>query len=474
MKSPVILDRTTTVDGIVLASYYDYLKSKGKVLEFDKDHKTVDFIHKENDVFSGSIWYIDKNEDVIFDYMTIVKKPEYAKIFNFTKGKKKDDSAFKAFIKTDETFLVEKLHFYIKAKKEVVENLLKAKVHSIGKKQNIGFGEVSKVVVETIDEDKGYKIDETTPSKPLPCSQFDIKSTKIAQSRILPPYWLNEDLEPCYMPTTSLYEVSDKSYKNKDFKAVKDSYTHNCNFLYNQSKGIKDIEFRDIPMANINKFLALKKVSSEWVEDNTENRCCITNDIHSKGIFKNIKEPFIRLKKSFSDYGHFKNYNFISDVALWNIENIAQIGYSYVDSSSWVYLQGRLAVDGSRYKDFLVNPKMMKPPFSINLKDTQNAQHISFKGKVSVSNAYFIVQYGDAQLRIDNEMLQQAIADITEIVSKKEISKSHLCGIFDNSNSTHPVLKVKFDTDENSIIIDDFKKKYNVDIRLLLASVKLD
>jgi hypothetical protein len=181
-----------------------------------------------------------------------------------------------------------------------------------------------------------------------------------------------------------------------------------------------------------------------------------------------------KFKPSFADYDYFKNNDFLSKEALWCIENISEISYSYVDKDSWIYLQGKNAKDGTRYKDFLKDPKMLKPPFSINLKDTQNAQHVSFKGKVSISNAYFTVQYGNTQLYIDNEMLQNAIKEIEQITAEKKITKSHLCGIFNDSKSGHIPLKKANENIQNLKIISDFQKRYNSHIRLLLSSVKLD
>jgi len=474
MKSPVILDRTTTIDGIILSSYYAYSKEKGKVMPFDKEHKTVDFIHKENGVFSGSIWYIDKNADISFDFETFVKKSEHRKLFDATKKKKTSDALFKAFLGTDETMLVDKLYFYIKAKKAIVKKLLIGKAFALGKKQSVGFGMVKNIEIEEINEDKGFLLNDTTPSKPLPVKDFSVNSKKIAQMRRMPPYWLEEDLEPCYMPTTALYELKDKSYNEDKFLSSIEDYEHNCNFLYKHSLDKKEIKFKDIPMSKILKKISVRNSKTSWVENNKDLKCSITGNISKKGISSDIKSTMIRLKSSFSDYDSFNNNDFLSKEALWCIENISEIAYSYVDKKSWLYLQGKNAKDGTRYKDFILNPKMLKPPFSINLKDTQNAQHVSFKGKVSISNAYFIVQYGNTQLYIDNELLQQAIKDIANITADNKIKKIHLCGNFDKNKSSHISLKREYDNMQNVKIILDFQKQYNSHIRLLLNSVKLD
>ncbi len=471
--SPVILDRTTTIDGIILASYYAYLKSKGKVLPFDKEHSTVNFIEKKNGVFSGSIWYLDKDADVSFDFETFIKKPEYRKIHGATKKLVKSNKLFKAYLGTDETMIVDKLHFYIRAKKDIVENLLIGNVFAIGKKQSVGFGAIKNIDVEEIKDDKGFMLDEHTPSKPLPVKDFDVKTKKIAQMRKMPPYWLQEDLEPCYMPTTALFEISDNSESKDTFTYSVDKYIHNCNFLYENSKD-KDIQFKDIPMDKIKKVTSTRGANSSWTTSNTTKKCSITNTISKEGIDGNIRFVMTRLKSAFTDYDYFKNNDFLSKEAFWCIENISETAYSYVDNNTWLYLQGKNAKDGTRYRDFLLNPKMMKPPFSINLKDTQNAQHVSFKGKVSISNAYFTIQYGNTQLHIDNELLQEAISDIERITADKKITKTHLCGIFDKNKSNHIPLKKENNSLENLTTILDFQKKYNSHIRFLLSSVKLD
>lgn len=477
LSSPVILDRTTTIDGILLSAYYSYMKSKGNNIPFDKEHKTVNFIYKEKGVFSGSVWYINKDEDVSFDFESFVKKPEYKKIFNNTGKRKVTDAQFKAYLGSEETMIVDNLYFYIKGNRNTIKSLLEAKVFGIGKKQSVGFGTVKNIFIEEIEEDKGFILNSSTPSKPLPIKDFQVDTVKVAQMRRMPPYWLEEDLEPCYMPTSSLYENTDCSAKIKEFNYIDIPYEHNCTFLYalaHSEKHKTNVAFKPLPMKKIHKVINTRGSGNFWIEDNSTNRCSLTKKIVPMGVKNNIRDFIKRYKQSFGDYGYFTNDDFLSKEALWNIENINEISYSYADRSKWLYLQGSNAKDGTKLKDFLKSPFMLEVPFSINLKDTQNAQHVSFKGKVSISNAFFIVQYGDTQLQIDNELLQQAILDIKKIVADKKITKTHLCGAFDKNKSTHPVLKREYDTVSNNKIIMNFQKKYNSHIRLLLARVKLD
>jgi len=475
LKSPLFIDRNTTIDGILLSSYYALLKKNGINLEFDKEHSRVDFIHSVDGVFSGSIWYIDEQEFVSFDFNTIVKKPEYRKIFDNISTKKSSDAKFKAFMAINEVMNVSKIHFYIRADVDVVVTLL-SDVKHIGKKQSIGFGEIASFDVEEIDVDKGFMLDEFTPSKPLPTKSFNVKTKKVAFMRRKPPYWLKEDLEPCYMPTTALYELSDITYTQNIYNSCEDiAYIHNVDFLFQKANSEtvetdSSIQFRKVD--DYHDYRGTKRAKCVWIEDNDSLKCSITNSIKPLGMKNTIREFMIKEKSAFSDYVYFLNDDFLSYEAIWAIENIENIAYALVDDSRWIFLQGKNAKDGTRLKDFVKSPTLLKPPFSINLKDTQNAQHISFKGKVSISNAYFTVQYGDRQLQIDTQLLINAIQDIDRLTESKKITKTHLCGNF--KDAFYPKLSKDAKSENWELIISDFQKKYNKDIRLFLNSVSLD
>ena len=94
LENACVLDRLTTIDAILLAAYYRFNESKGIKLAFDKEHKTVDFIHREKGVFSGSIWYVEEDDFVGYDFATIVKKPEYRKMYDLAKAKTVKNARF--------------------------------------------------------------------------------------------------------------------------------------------------------------------------------------------------------------------------------------------------------------------------------------------------------------------------------------------------------------------------------------------
>jgi len=469
LSSPLILDRLTTIDGILLNAYYSYAASQGKKFPFDGEHKKIDFIHKQNGVFSGSIWYVSEDAHIDFDFMTYTKKSEHRKIFDLTKRKTTKNASFKGFIASEEILIANEIYFYIKAKKEIVKALLANQISSLGKKQSIGYGEVEKIKVEEIDEDYGYMLNETTASKPLPIKDFEVKSKKVAQMRPMPPYWLEEGSVPCYMPTTSLVEKKDESFTNENFDFVNIPYQHNCDFIYNHIKYAEDIVFKDVDLEN---FKNSKKSNAIWVKNNTTYKCAITNKISPIGMQNTIRNFIYKWRNNFADYTYIKNDDFLSKEALWCICNMDALGYTFINKDGLKYLQTTKAKEGSRYNDVLKNPKKLKPPFSINLKDTQNAQHISFKGKVSISDTFFIVQYGNTQLYVDNELLQEAIKEIEKITSETHITKTHLCGNF--KDLFHPLLKKSENNVFNRKIINNFMKKYNKDIRFVLSSVDLN
>lgn len=471
-NTPIIMNRLTTIDSILLSSYYAFMANNGKPLEFDKEHKSVEFIHKENGVFSGSVWYIDEDEFVAFDFATIVKKPEYRKIYDTTGKKVRTSALHKGAMESDEMFIVDKLHFYIRADRKIVEGIIQNSLKNIGKYAKLNYGEIRDYDIEELEIDKGFMLNENTPSKPLPVSDFEVNSKKIAYSRRMAPYWLKEDIEACYMPSTAMYEFSDGTGASK-YKVAKDtSYVSNVQFIYDKAfdKKIKKdgVEFNDSDYSTIKPH---KKYGYHYVKDTEPSICAFSGDLKNEGV-KNSSRAFLKIiKKSFADYGYMTNDDFVSKETLWCIDNIAALGYLMVDNNQWVYLQGKSSKEGKKINDFVKNPKLLSPPYSINLKKDKNAQHVSFKGKVSISNAFIHVQIGNKALSIDSELLMMAIADIEKITKKyPEITKSHLCR---NFRDFFEIQLKKKNRTINETVVMNFQKKYDSNIRNLLALVAL-
>ena len=468
---PVLLNRFTTIDSIILAAYYGYRAKAGKRLPYDPNHETVDFIHRQDGIFSGSIWYIEREADIYYDFHTIVRKPEYRKLFEATGKKKQSSSQFKAAMIEEEIMLAKSIHFYVRGSRKHIEALLQSEVKSIGKKQKLGFGTVESVEVEEIAEDKGFMISPTTPSKPLPIKTFSVDSKKIALFRPVPPYWEQDGREACYMPTTALYEFQDKTAKGR-YKVAKDTaYISNPRFIYEQAKAIEGRSFAEPSITT--KPSPRGGGYFEYVSNLPEPKICAMSGEHSTAGMEGDMTTFItRWKGSFGDFDYIRNTSdFIADHTLWCIDNISKIGYALVTKGDkeWRYLQGSKKIEGERINDYIVDHTRFKPPFSINLKDTQNSQHVSFKGMVSVSNAFYYVQYGNRTLQIDVEMLNAAIKDIRRLTEKhKHITKSHLCGLF--KDAKHINLKKEAGIEEK-VAVMEFHKKYNSDLRYYLSVV---
>lgn len=460
--SPVLLNRFTTIDSILLSAYYGYKSKKGIRLPYDPNHESVDFIHKEGGVFSGSIWYIARGENIYLDFHKIVKKAEHRKIFDMTRKKTASNANFKPALIQDELMIVKKIHFYIRGSMEHIETLLDSEVSSIGQKQRLGLGMVERIEVEEIEEDKGYMLNPTTASKPLPISDFDVKSKKIAFFRRSAPYWETEGREACYMPTSALYEMVDKS-DSSTYKVAKNlEYITNTDFIYDVAKGIEKKDF--IPFSL--NLPPVKKDNFEYAKKDTPSKCVFSSSFANEGMYGDLANFMRRWKKSFGDVAYMKRGDFIASKTLWCLDNLPKISYALVSKGDkeWHYLQGKAKKEGETINDYIVNHKKFKPPFSINLKDTANAQHVSFKGRVSVSTAFYYVQYGDKTLQVDTELLISAIKDITRITEKyPNISKTHLCGSFKNE-AFHPILK-RTSTDFERAEVMEFHKKYNSDLR---------
>jgi CRISPR type IV-associated protein Csf3 len=467
LSTPLVMDRFTTIDGILLKAYYAYLKKNGKILPFDKDHKSVKFIEQQKGIFSGSVWFLDKNSDVFFDFVTITKKVEDKKIYDLTEDKVKSNSLYKQALITFETINTDKIYFYIRAEREITEALL-SQIKFIGKNANLGYGKVKNIEIEEIKEDKGFFLKEDIVAKPLDCDAFTVKSKAIAFYRTKPPYWSLEDLKACYMPSNMLLEEFIETDKNiENYKTAKMDYIDNCTFLFENRN--KTDEYKDIKLEDI-KFP--KKIKYEILDHNTSLRCSFTQQIHARGIACDVKKFIKYYKRSWGDWQYILTNDFISYEVLWAIEKPSMdiIGYSLVDTKEWVFVQGKNTTENTMLKNYIVDTDKFRVPFSLNLKDTKNAQHVSFKGRVNISNAFFFIQYGDETLNIDAQTLNMARNEIEQILKEnKDISKTHLTGNY--RDNYYPMLKRNKNEEVNQKIIMEFQKKYSQNVRKLLSLV---
>ncbi|WP_152184402.1 hypothetical protein [Sulfurimonas indica] len=476
LETPFIMDRYTTLDSMLIAEYFKIVRRKNKHMEYSDDLSMIDFIAKENGVFSGSIWYIPKDNPLKLDFTSFYKKPEPKKIFDITdKFAKKPvsndflSSTAKAFAMSEEIIVTPEIYFYIRADKKRLIALLQ-NIKGIGKKRNIGFGKVSSFIIEAMDEDKSIILNKTTPAKPVPVDSFAVDSKKIAFHRAIPPYWSNKDLVACYMPSTALIEYTDNSSKNKKFKVLDDlSFESGLGYvarLLSGKLGLPKIEGIK---------LEEDKTKQRWevINDNREKgmRCCISDEVDKKGI-QGVGSYVNTKLRTFTTTYLINNSNFISQTALWGmtLPVLKLTGDSLVQNKQIKKLTQAGSEEGFRFKDYIKNPYMLKPPFVIMRKvSSSKPEHVLLSSKKALSNALYPIQYADKTHYIDSELLLKAVKDVRDILkSDKKITKSHLLGLW--RDKKHPELG-KNNTKENQLIVENFQKLYDKTIRMSLFSV---
>jgi CRISPR type IV-associated protein Csf3 len=98
--------------------------------------------------------------------------------------------------------------FYASGDYVEIIRLLNKHIHFIGKKASQGHGEIGKILVNKIDEDKSLFY-EDKPMRPIPveeCKDYiDLAAGKniklnIMQHPVKPPYWRTDCMEYCFMP----------------------------------------------------------------------------------------------------------------------------------------------------------------------------------------------------------------------------------------------------------------------------------
>ena len=467
LSSPAILNRYLTIDNLLLNAYFNKSRKAGVLkgfVEVEDYLDKLDWIEIKHGVLSGSIWYVENNPDKLITVNNIIlpKKIDTKKMHEIT-GKKIDTSRgeFKAFKFGLEALVLDSIYFYVRGNKKIIEDLLKD-VKYIGKKASIGFSKVKSWSVTEIEEDKSFMLNDTTPSKPLPCNRFDVKSKKIALYRPIPPYYKKDGIQPCYMPTRSLIERTDNTFDNPDFIALKD-------FEYKSAAEFARECFGDVSNV-LNEYKDSKKYVK--VKDNKDNSCIICGKIEKEGIIGNPKHV---LPSTFNDYPFLGKGKFICSNCLWSMKNEKNLGNTFISPEEVYYLQGKnmkvkTAKEQQEFRDkFFRNLHKLNPPFLISLKSTANSQHTVFKNKVAISNAIVPISFGnEEEILIDVELLQEAINDMERIISENPcIKKPHLLN-FEQINDTFPKLSKKCNNFENLRILSDFYKKYDSSIRKIL------
>ena len=470
LDSPVILNRYLTIDSILLNLYFNKLRKEGKITNFISTEEYIEknkenlFLEYKNGVLSGSIWFIEKDTPIYINNIIFPKKIDTKRIYELTGTPNIDTqrNEFKAFKLGFEALNIPEIYFYVRGNREVIEDLLKD-LKYIGKKGGVGFGIVKNIKIERMDKDKSFMLNQYTPAKPLPYTEWNIKSKKLAFYRRLPPYYKKQNLEICYMPTRALIEIEDKSRLNPNFNYFITNYISATKFARMSGFFEKDVSFLKKPVKDI------------YILNGEErHRCIICGSEETKGILGNPKKY---LPKSFNDYPFLDKGNFICDDCLWSMKQERVLGNTLIKLDEVIYIQGKKMnvekKDQQKFRDeFFRNLDLLKPPFLISLKSTSNAQHTVFKNKVAISNAMIPISFGDAEeILIDVDLLKEAIKDLEKITkNNKCIQKTQLLNL-EVINNTFPKLSKKCMKRENIEILQDFWRKYDRSIRKILNRI---
>ena len=233
LNSPLLIGRFSTIDSILVNLYVK--RHFGKNIEIEKLYD-FDFIEKYKDGYCGSIWFVEESDQVSLENRCIVKKPEY-EYLNENRANKIEYSMgsgeFKAYNIWNELLKTPKIYFYVRGKKEIIEDLLQD-LKFIGKKTAIGYGQVSSFLVETIPEDKSVFLAKNTPARPISVKNYpSLENARIIYYNSKVPYWANWSKEACYMPNSSLIETI---YPGKERPSINEKYLskyHSAiNFVY--------------------------------------------------------------------------------------------------------------------------------------------------------------------------------------------------------------------------------------------------
>jgi len=494
LKTDLIAHRFLSIDSILLNAHYNLLRRVGSL---EKDHyidvaddlkNLTKWICVKNNQVSGSIWYIDKDEFMLLNNIAIRKTNKKNDILKYTgreivtaSRKVPNSGEFKMFEFMYETMQLTSVYFYVRGDVEYIDKLLKD-VKYLGKKSSSGFGWVESYMLEEIEVDKSFYLNKTTPSKPLVYASFidEIKTLKVSYYRSLPPYSEKKDLKLSLMPTTALYELEDNTWEQKDNYSVVDTdkyekYLSNTSFLRNY---LED---------NTNRIELKKGTKYILINDDSYSIECACCGVKVKeGIAGNLKGY---LSKNFTDFPSMTSSKALCKDCMWSMKDKSckKIDYSFVSEDGVKYLYGQnmqkfegaktaLAKDtaAKEYRTrFVYNLNKHKPPYSVNFNVNKGKpNHIAFKGKITLSSAYPILNYGDTgAIHIDTQLLLEALDDIKDIMSKTSLSKSHIL----NATKTHPdgvgqtpQIKKELNTLANRKIMSDFQKRYDSSIRRII------
>ena len=463
LSSDIIIDRFSTFDSIVMAKLFSLAERPdvdepvvNELRSLKKERK--DFIQTEdvvpliqniievkNNVISGSVWFIEKDADIIINNQRQIKKQEgetMQKISDDINGKHKliekyfdgGGGTYKAYMLKFESMSIESLYFYVRADKKFID-LICRNITFIGKKAGVGSGWVSGYEITEIETDKSFMLDGTTPARPLPCEYFNLDSHKKAFWRINPPYYLKAGKVACYMPNSPLYET--EYIKPEGYDSITTGYISPSQFVLNKGN-IKG------------------KYHCDFCGGETDNK-------------DNFKK---NIKSSFNDVPSIDKGNNICNECLSTISESGIRTYANIFKSGEKtdYFQGKNAAGGDKNEAKKNRNKMLmelsdKLPFMFAVKSIKNNQHVVFKSTVSISNELLPFQYAGRTLWIDRPLLIEAKKDF-EVLLENGIDKYFINAVnFDSGDSMSYERRID---NKKYELLNAFLKKYSFSVRMAL------
>ncbi len=462
LSSDIIIDRFSTFDSIVMAKLFSLaerpdvdepvvnglrsLKKERK--DFLQTEDVVPLIQNlievKNNVISGSVWFIEKDADIIINNQRQIKKQEgeaIQKISDDINGKHKfvgkyfdgGSGTYKAYMLKFESMSIESLYFYVRADKKFID-LICQNITFIGKKAGVGSGWVSGYEITEIERDKSFMLDGKTPARPLPCEYFNLDSYKKAFWRINPPYYLKAGKVACYMPNSPLYET--EYIKPAGYDSITTDYISPSQFV-------------------LNKGVIKGKYHCDFCGGETDNK-------------DNLKK---NIKSSFNDVPSIDKGDNICNECLITISESGLRTYANIFKSGEKidYFQGKNASSEGKDEAKKNRNKMLmelsKLPLMFAVKSIKNNQHVVFKSTVSISNELLPFQYGGRTLWIDRPLLIEAKKDF-EILLENGLDKSYINAVnFDSADSISYERRID---NKKYELLNMFFKKYSFSIRMAL------
>jgi hypothetical protein len=193
-------------DSVLAMLYFNKLKSLGT---FRGDYAIpLDFLDMSDGVYHTSFPVVE-GDTILYDKEQLIKKfnhdlyAKYGEIVS-KNGKGKGlvntvQGKYKAGFFSLERISADRVSYYCRGDKEVITELL-SKLHFLGKKSSLGWGKITMIEVDTIENDFSIVKDEKLMRNLPKQNSFNITNNKRTLFRLTHPYWKKSGLVECLMP----------------------------------------------------------------------------------------------------------------------------------------------------------------------------------------------------------------------------------------------------------------------------------